>query len=106
MQKDGDVPKSYNGEYSTDMVSRKAKFVLDEAIHARKPFFLGITPVGPHAEMVPDGFGPPIPAQRHQNLYRGLKAPRTPNFNPDVVSSPSRSLLLNYELLASNLTLL
>ena len=28
----------------------------------------------------------PVPADRHKDLFPGLKVPRTPNFNPDVPS--------------------
>lgn len=35
-----------------------------------------------HADWVQSGSYPPVPAVRHMHEYAGLKAPRTPNFNP------------------------
>ncbi|KAK9419916.1 putative Arylsulfatase [Seiridium unicorne] len=87
MQKDQGEVKFYPGEYSTDMVANKSIDFLDDAIHAGQPFFLAVTPIGPHSELVDDGFTHPLPAQRHEHMYPGLKAPRTSNFNPDVPSS-------------------
>lgn len=86
MQRDKDEPMYYPHNYSTDLVSDKAVHFLDHAIDAQKPFFLAVTPVGPHSESAPDGFSHPVPAHRHEHMFPGLKAPRTSNFNPDVVS--------------------
>lgn len=38
-----------------------------------KPFFMIVAPPAPHA--------PFIPALRHQHVYDGIKALRTPSFN-------------------------
>ncbi|KAK6194332.1 hypothetical protein LQW54_011559 [Pestalotiopsis sp. IQ-011] len=86
MQRDHDDVEYHPHNYSTDLVSHKAVGMLDQAIHSGKPFFLGVTPVGPHSESNPDGFSHPIPAHRHEHMFPGLKAPRTSNFNPDVPS--------------------
>lgn len=64
----------------------------------KKPFFLTIASNAPHSnvELKPDWFdgnitqdtiitSPPIPAERHQNLFKDAIVPRTPNFNPDKV---------------------
>ncbi|KAJ6276583.1 alkaline-phosphatase-like protein [Bipolaris maydis] len=49
--------------------------------------------IAPHSETTfEDGkavFGPPVPAERYKDLYRGVKVPRTPNFNPEIASGAS-----------------
>ncbi len=67
-------------------------------------FFLGVAPVAPHSnlnisailDMDPDhpedidiskaNITAPIPAKRHQHLFKGLKVPRNANFNPEKPS--------------------
>jgi hypothetical protein len=98
-QKDKDPPKSNPGVYSTDMIGENAIEFLDNAAASDRPFFVGVAPIGPHAELVrrtkPDGseslgFFPAVPAKRHEDLFPGLKVPRTPNFNPTEVSRPAK----------------
>ncbi|KAI8629350.1 arylsulfatase precursor [Xylariaceae sp. FL1651] len=86
MQRNQDLPLNYPGQYSTDLVTNKTLGFLDDAIAAAKPFFVGVAPIGPHAQTGSRGWDPPVPAQRHEDLFPGLKAPRTSNFNPDVPS--------------------
>ncbi|OAQ93745.1 arylsulfatase [Purpureocillium lilacinum] len=76
------------GKYSTDLVSDRAVEFLGNAIDAQKPFFLGVTPIGPHSETVLGEAGgtkflAPIPADRHKDLFSCVKVPRGGNFNPD-----------------------
>lgn len=82
--------KFHAGKYSTDLVANRSVEFLGDAITADKPFFLGITPIGPHAEtLIEDSgavFKAPVPADRHKDLFPDAKVPRTPSFNPDVVS--------------------
>lgn len=90
MQRNKEPPKAYPGNYSTDLISAKAIGFLDEAAAANAPFFLGVMPIGPHSETVliagEEGkFNPPVPADRHKDLYHGVKVPRTANFNPEQV---------------------
>ncbi len=75
-----------------------------------QPWFLTVAPVAPHqqfnsvsmlyyghilrsfshaASRLQTGKWPPVPLARHANLYPGLKAPRTPNFNPKHHHKPS-----------------
>ncbi|KAI0110567.1 Arylsulphatase [Hypoxylon sp. NC0597] len=95
-------PVSFEGQHSVDVLAEKALGFLDEAIEARKPFFLGVAPVSPHANLwspaFKDGnhsdledidFSPPVPAARHANLFKDVKVPRTENFNPDKPSGAS-----------------
>ena len=93
MQRNQDAPVSYDGSYSTDLIANKSIELLQEAKAASQPFFLGVTPIGPHSQVVfsltsdqPPVFEPPVPAIRHQDLYPNVTVPRTPNFNPNVVS--------------------
>ena len=93
MQRGREPPRNYPGNYSTDLISSKALGFLDEAAAADAPFFLGVMPIGPHTETIFDIdspttlpiFNPPVPADRHKDLYHGVKVPRTANFNPDQV---------------------
>ncbi|KAI1801373.1 putative arylsulfatase [Daldinia bambusicola] len=100
-QRDGEEPRSYEGQYSTDVLAEKAYGLLDEAVDAGKPFFLVAAPVAPHANVVmkdsasdgrrdldnlPFEFTEPVPAERHKNLFKDEKVPRTANFNPDQPS--------------------
>lgn len=83
------------GKYSTDVMAESAvEFIEDAASHNDRPFFINVMPVGPHFE--PDGpigakaggMLPPVPAERHADLFPGVTVPRTENFNPLTVSTP------------------
>jgi arylsulfatase A-like enzyme len=94
-QRNQDAPKYYPGEYSTDILASKAYGLLDEAAEADKPFFLTIAPNAPHSNVAWSGdgtingsefkFTAPISAERHKDLFKDVKIPRTKNFNPDKV---------------------
>ncbi|KAH6868869.1 arylsulfatase precursor [Thelonectria olida] len=88
---DRGTPKLHTGKYSTDLIANRSVEFLGEAITARKPFFLGITPIAPHSETLLTSSGPvfkaPVPADRHRHLFPHAKVPRTPNFNPGVPGS-------------------
>lgn len=101
-QRNQDAPVSFEGQHSVDVLAAKALGLLDEAFETGKPFFLGVAPVSPHANIwapnFKDGghsdlekveFSPPVPAERHANLFEGAKVPRTENFNPDKPSGAS-----------------
>ena len=92
MALDNGPVKFHTGQYSTDLIANRSVEFLGDAITADKPFFLGITPIGPHSETLlgKNGaeFRAPVPADRHKDLLSGVKVPRTPNFNPEVVSMP------------------
>ncbi|KAF5253975.1 hypothetical protein FANTH_1157 [Fusarium anthophilum] len=98
-QKDQGAPVSREGTYNTDVLSDKTINYIREAHAAGKPFFIGSAPIAPHSEVVvrPDTYNgtisptdpsiqpiilPPKPAKRHADMFRDLKVPRTPNFNP------------------------
>ncbi|OWY53885.1 putative arylsulfatase [Alternaria alternata] len=96
LQRNQDPPRSYPGNYSTDLISSKALGFLEDAASSDAPFFLGVMPIGPHAETVQPAspgalptFNPPVPALRHKDLYQGVKVPRTDNFNPNKTSGAS-----------------
>jgi arylsulfatase A-like enzyme len=98
-QRNQDPPVNYKGQHTVDVLAGKALGFLDDAAKGERPFFLGIAPVAPHSNVEsldmndenPDygdientvTFGPPIPAKRHEHLFKDVKVPRTPNFNPD-----------------------
>lgn len=91
------MPENYFGGYSTDILAQKAYALLDEAVNAdnKKPFFLTLAPIAPHANIWMSGsildpnpvfeWSAPIPAKRHRHLFSNVKVPRSLNFNPDKV---------------------
>ncbi|KAK8133688.1 arylsulfatase precursor [Apiospora sp. TS-2023a] len=89
MQRNKEEPRLLTGQYSTDLAANSALSFLDEALAdgaPQKPFFLGVAPIGPHSETWQGRFSAPVPADRHKELFPGLKVPRNPNFNPEVPS--------------------
>lgn len=101
-QKDQGAPVNREGTYNTDDLSDKTVNYIREAHAAGKPFFIGSAPIAPHTEVIPhpDTYNgtvtptdpsiqplvlPPKPAKRHVDMFRDLKVPRTPNFNPEDV---------------------
>ncbi|EKD11969.1 arylsulfatase [Drepanopeziza brunnea f. sp. 'multigermtubi' MB_m1] len=92
-QHTGETPRSYEGQYSTDVLAQKAYSLLDHAVQAEEPFFLTLAPIAPHANIEMNGsalddghtlkFGSPVSAERHKHLFKDVKVPRTESFNPD-----------------------
>ncbi|TWU74251.1 hypothetical protein ED733_004433 [Metarhizium rileyi] len=78
---DDDEYRSIKGQYSTDVIANRSLEFLGNATAAGKPFFLGVAPIGPHANK---GFTTPIPAERHEDLFPDVKIPRSPSFNPST----------------------
>lgn len=99
-QRNHDPPVSYEGQHTVDVLASKAYGFLDDAVKEDKPFFLGLAPVAPHSNLLPDAHDgyknfsnpkdkshtPPIPADRHKHLFKDVKIPRTEHFNPDQPS--------------------
>jgi arylsulfatase A-like enzyme len=78
----GDHPR----DYLTDVLAAHALDFLDQSAGSNQPFFLYLAPYAPHS--------PAAPAPRHQGMFAGESAPRTPAFNerniqdkPDWVQS-------------------
>lgn len=101
-QRNKEPPVSYEGQHSVDVLTKKALGMLDDAVEAGAPFFLGIAPIGPHCNIwaptykygkgspiTEVEFSPPVPAERHAHLFKGARVPRTANFNPDKPSGAS-----------------
>jgi N-acetylglucosamine-6-sulfatase len=85
-QKNQLPPASAPGQYNTDLIKEKGLGFINTVANSSKPFFVGIAPIGPHAEFTGSGpFTKPVGATRHQNLFPNAKAPRTSNWNPDKV---------------------
>jgi N-acetylglucosamine-6-sulfatase len=71
-----------DGDYATDVISKKAQSLIDRNAAMGKPFFAFITPGAPHE--------PSTPASRHKGMFQGEQAPRPPSFNEaDVSDKPS-----------------
>ncbi|CAF9927242.1 MAG: hypothetical protein HETSPECPRED_006525 [Heterodermia speciosa] len=99
-QRNTDPPVSHEGDYTTDVISQKAKGFLKDAVETEDPFFLAIAPVAPHSnvevdhgtQITPDApfkVTPPIAAERHKDLFKNVQIPRTEHFNPDKASGVS-----------------
>ncbi|KAJ9475977.1 Arylsulfatase [Pseudozyma hubeiensis] len=90
---DGTKLVSYPGNYSTDTVRDFGLEYLDEAASHDQPFFVGIAPIGPHAQTETingvSTFTDPVPADRHRHLFADQVAPRKANFNPVNASGAS-----------------
>lgn len=89
MQRNQEAPRSYEGQYSTDVIAEKSYGFLNDALQSDKPFFLTIAPTAPHSNVKNGTQSPPRPADRHKNLFPEAKVPRTPSFNPDEPDSVS-----------------
>lgn len=106
LQRNHDKPVSYEGQYVTDVISEKAHGFLDDALAEleaeQKPFFLTVAPTAPHSNVdikrknIDGDFdentnvqSPPVPAERHNHLFKDVVVPRTPNFNPDEAKGAS-----------------
>ncbi|KAK3846386.1 MAG: alkaline-phosphatase-like protein [Linnemannia gamsii] len=84
----------YQGLYQTDVISDKSVEILDKlAQNKSQPFLFVISPTAPHDEVWSNGngtiFTPPVPAKRHEHLFKDVKVPRHPNFNPKKNDKPS-----------------
>jgi len=95
MSRNGATPVLYAGNYSTDLISQKARNFLTEAQKHNQPWFLTVAPIAPHAVNVVEEsansrwFGPPVPALRHASLFKDYKIPRGESFNMPIVGAPS-----------------
>ena len=93
-QRNDEPPVSYEGQHTTDVITRKALGFLDDALEGDRPFFVTVSPIAPHSNVDPGQLdhpeditmGAPIPLERHQHLFQDVKVPRTEHFNPDKVS--------------------
>lgn len=82
-------PANHKGEYQTDLVANKTYGFLDTAVGNGKPFLLVTAPTAPHANIANGAFGEPLPASRHETLFKDAIVPRTANFNPENPSGAS-----------------
>ncbi|KAG0199140.1 hypothetical protein BGX28_007532 [Mortierella sp. GBA30] len=82
--------EAHTGVYQTDIISDKSITILDGLAKTKsQPFLFVISPTAPHDEVWISGnsttkFTPPVPAKRHEHLFKDVKAPRHPNFNPET----------------------
>ncbi len=90
MTRNGQVPVSYEGQYSPDVIAEKAYGYLYEATSHEEPWMLTVAPIAPHADFAFGAGGKehvsdiPGYAKRHAHLFKDYKVPRTPNFNPET----------------------
>lgn len=74
----GKAPK----DYGTDVYVGKAIDFIQRTAPTGAPFFIYLAPYAPHA--------PYTPAPRHADLFPGVTAPRTPNYDEaDVTGKPA-----------------
>lgn len=91
MTRNGAKPKSYRGQYSTDVISDKAAGFLDEALsHKDQPWMLTVAPTAPHSNGSHDPsrdtnwFGDPEYPKRYDGLFKDYKIPRDASFNKPI----------------------
>ncbi|KAM0723466.1 hypothetical protein Q7P37_000452 [Cladosporium fusiforme] len=92
MTHNGELPVSFEGKYSPDVMSSQALGFLDDAASHKDPFFIAVAPIAPHSNMrlqKPRQFDLPQYAERHADLFKDYKIPRTENFNPEIPSGVS-----------------
>lgn len=92
MTHDGELPVSFEGQYSPDVMAQQALGYVEDAASHSEPFFIVVAPVAPHSNMGGGGIRQsdlPQYAKRHAGLFLDYKIPRTANFNPDVPSGVS-----------------
>ena len=53
---------------------------LQSLVKGSEPYYLQIAPYAPHVQ---NDVHHTIPLARHMDLFPGISAPRTPNYNPD-----------------------
>jgi N-acetylglucosamine-6-sulfatase len=71
-----------DGDYQTDVLSRKTNSFISNSAAQGKPFFAYVAPKAPHL--------PAIPAPRDAHDYDGIQGPRPPSFDEaDVSDKPS-----------------
>ena len=80
--------ENHSGEHTTTVTQAKALDMLEKAAKADDQFFMMIAPVAPHVEIAGGSKAPPAP-RGFGDKFTGEKAPRLPNFNPDVPSGAS-----------------
>ncbi|MBF4161584.1 sulfatase family protein [Nocardioides acrostichi] len=77
--------------YVTDTNTALAQRMVQRWSVKRRPFFIWISQVGPHDAYVDGrGWGPPVPADRHADLFANLKLPsrHDPGLTEDVSDKP------------------
>ncbi|KAI8330816.1 alkaline-phosphatase-like protein [Choanephora cucurbitarum] len=85
----GQAPHYYKDAYQTDVIHAKTRAALKRLQAQEDPFFLWVAPVAPHGEFFLGNDGsvktrPAVPASRHAHLFKDVKIPRHPHFNPDT----------------------
>ncbi|KAJ7579710.1 alkaline-phosphatase-like protein, partial [Mycena floridula] len=81
----GARPTYYPNYHQTDVLRAKAsRRSLGNFVGDRRASFLTVSTMAPHQQFNGTFVYPPVSVTRHQDLYPGLQAPRSPNFNPKV----------------------
>ena len=68
-------------DYLTDVLGRLGVKFIDHASRSHKPFFLELATFAPHE--------PYVPAPRYRHDFRGLQAPRPPDFDVLPTNAPT-----------------
>ncbi len=87
-------------DYVTDVMAGQVVSHLNMVLQGNSPFYMMISPVAPHASV---GTKDPIPAPRHDNLFGGLKAPRSASFNQEDVSKKAWAVRQSPQLLPADI---
>lgn len=92
--------ESFPGVNAIDITGKNALEMLDTAIEDGKPFFLVVAPAVPHVGINSTNKGDtffPIPQTKYEDAFADQIVPRTPNWNPEDLTSGA-SWILNLPL--------
>lgn len=79
-----------DADYQTDVLAAEAERIIRSRAGSQQPFFLWVTPVAPHLEMMGRNQSPPRPAPRHEGAFAQVPLPAKPSFNEvDVRDKPA-----------------
>jgi N-acetylglucosamine-6-sulfatase len=87
MTRNGEVPVSYEGKYSTDVIKNKTLDFLDDAMSHDAPWFVVAAPVACHSNLIENYdtgekfFRAPRWAKRHNGLFADAQVDRDDSFN-------------------------
>ncbi|PLN85287.1 Arylsulphatase [Aspergillus taichungensis] len=97
MTRNAEPPVDYSGQYSTDVIRKKALGFLDDALKSEdgRPWMLTVAPNAPHSNGSFDPstkaawFGEPEYPDRHANLFKDYRIPRDKSFNRAIQDGPA-----------------
>ncbi|KUI66329.1 Arylsulfatase [Cytospora mali] len=91
-QRNREPPRSYEGQYSTDVIAEKSYGFLHDALQSERPFFLTIAPTAPHSNVQDGTQSPPRPTDLHKHLFPEAKSADNVKYNDEWYRNRLRTL--------------